>query len=104
MLLAATKTRPVFWHFVAWLKVLWYVLAVASVVVFVYGVWRPIAQYRRGHGAAVAAVPGASCPAALARARGCCSRTATIERRDHAAGLGARARSSTASWCCSRGP
>ena len=35
---AASETRPVFWHFVTWLKVLWYVLAVASVVVFAYGV------------------------------------------------------------------
>ena len=47
---AASETRPVFWHFVTWLKVLWYVLAVASVGVFAYGVARPIAKYRHGQG------------------------------------------------------
>ncbi len=50
LLLAATKTRPVFWHFTVGLKIVWYVLAVASVAVFAYGVVRPIAKYRRGRG------------------------------------------------------
>jgi Fe-S oxidoreductase/cytochrome b561 len=50
LLSAASETRPVFWHFVVWLKVLWYVLAVASIGVFAYGVARPIAKYRRGRG------------------------------------------------------
>ena len=45
---AAEKTREVFWHFPAWLEVLWYVLAVSSVLVFAYGVARPVAKYRRG--------------------------------------------------------
>ena len=47
---AASETRPVFWHFVTWLKVLWYVLAIDSVGVFAYGVARPLAKYRRGQG------------------------------------------------------
>ena len=37
LLAASEKTRPVFWHFVPWLKVVWYVLAVGSVFVFLYG-------------------------------------------------------------------
>jgi Fe-S oxidoreductase/nitrate reductase gamma subunit len=50
LLSAASETRPVFWHFAVWLKVVWYVLAVASIGVFAYGVARPIAKYRRGGG------------------------------------------------------
>jgi Fe-S oxidoreductase/cytochrome b561 len=49
-MLASVATRPVFWHFVVWLKVLWYVLAVASVIVFAYGIARPVVKYRHGHG------------------------------------------------------
>ena len=47
---SSVESREVFWHFTTGLKVLWYVLAVASVGVFVYGVARPIAKYRHGHG------------------------------------------------------
>lgn len=46
---AAEKTREVFWHFPTWLEILWYVLAVASVGVFFYGVARHVAKWRRGH-------------------------------------------------------
>src|SRR5205085_9629887 len=46
----SVATRPVFWHFVVWLKVIWYLLAAASVVVFVYGLVRPLVKYRHGHG------------------------------------------------------
>ena len=49
-LLAAEKTREVFWDFEPALEVLWYVLAGFSVLVFAYGVARPIAKYRAGHG------------------------------------------------------
>ena len=48
--LAAVKTREVFWDFEPALEVLWYVLAVFSVLVFAYGVARPVAKYRRSHG------------------------------------------------------
>ena len=48
LIAAAEKTREVFWHFPTWLEVLWYVLATASVLVFAYGVARPVAKYRRG--------------------------------------------------------
>ena len=50
LLSAASETRPVFWHFVTWLRVLWYLLAGLSVLVFLYGLARPIAKYRRGEG------------------------------------------------------
>ena len=49
---AAEKTREVFWDFQPALEVLWYVLAGFSVLVFAYGVARPIAKYRRSRGAA----------------------------------------------------
>jgi Fe-S oxidoreductase len=48
--LAAEKTREIFWDFEPALEVLWYVLAGISVLVFAYGVARPIAKYRRSHG------------------------------------------------------
>jgi Fe-S oxidoreductase/nitrate reductase gamma subunit len=50
LLAAASETRPVFWHFATWLRVLWYLLAGFSVLVFCYGVARPIVKYRQGHG------------------------------------------------------
>ena len=50
MLLGATAGRPVFWHLGPWLEALWYLLAVASVGVFAYGVARLVHKYRRGRG------------------------------------------------------
>ncbi len=88
LLLAATKTRPVFWHFVPWLKVLWYVLAVISVIVFFYGVWRPIGRYRRGKGGPWPPCPWRELPGRLAGGLRLLLSHATIERRDHTAGLG----------------
>lgn len=46
--LAAEKTRPVFWHFEPWLEALWYVCVTISMAVFAYGVWRPVHRYRQG--------------------------------------------------------
>jgi Fe-S oxidoreductase len=46
--LAAEKTRDVFWDFEPALKVLWYLLAVVTTLVFVYGVARLVAKYGRG--------------------------------------------------------
>ena len=48
--LAAEKTREVFWGFEPALEVLWYLLAGISVLVFAYGVARPIAKYRHARG------------------------------------------------------
>ena len=90
LLLAATKTRPVFWDFTTPLKVLWYVLAVISVMVFVYGCWRPIGRYRRGKGGPWPPVPWGELPGRLARGGRLLFSHRTIERRDHAAGWGHR--------------
>jgi Fe-S oxidoreductase len=86
LLLAATKTRPVFWHFVPWLKVVWYVLAVASVVVFAYGVVRPVVKYRRGRGGPWPPCPWGELPRRLATGARLLFSHATIERRDRTAG------------------
>src|SRR5215471_7288333 len=48
MVEAAVKTRDVMWDMPLGLEVLWYVLAAISVLVFLYGVARPVAKYRRG--------------------------------------------------------
>lgn len=48
--LAAEATRPIFWHMPPWLHVLWYLLAVASVFVFAYGIYRLVAKWRAGQG------------------------------------------------------
>ena len=90
LLLAATKTRPVFWHFVPWLKVLWYVLAVLSVLVFLYGVYRPIRRYRRGHGGPWPPCPWRELPGRLASGARLLFSHRTIGRRDHVAGLAHR--------------
>ncbi|HEY3726025.1 MAG TPA: (Fe-S)-binding protein [Solirubrobacteraceae bacterium] len=86
LLLAATKTRPVFWHFVPWLKVIWYALAVASVIVFLYGVLRPIVKYRRGHGGPWPPCPWRELPGRLVTGARLLLSHSTIERRDHTAG------------------
>ena len=86
LLLAATKTRPVFWHFAPWLKVVWYLLAVASVAVFVYGVLRPVAKYRRGQGGPWPPCPWRELPRRLSTGARLLFSHATIERRDRTAG------------------
>ena len=86
LLLAATETRSVFWHFVPWLKVVWYVLAVASVGVFAYGVARPIVKYRRGHGGPWPPCPWREMPRRLGTGARLLLSHATIERRDRTAG------------------
>ena len=48
---ATEKTREVFWGFGSLVEVLWYVLAIASVAVFAFGIAREVAKYRRGHAA-----------------------------------------------------
>jgi len=47
--LAAEKSRAVLWDTPLLLEVLWYALAAVSVLVFLYGVARPLAKYRRGN-------------------------------------------------------
>jgi Fe-S oxidoreductase/nitrate reductase gamma subunit len=83
-MLASVATRPVFWHFVVWLKVVWYVLAVASVIVFAYGVARPVVKYRHGHGGALP--PARRLPLLLWRGLRELLSHVTIRRRDATAG------------------
>jgi Fe-S oxidoreductase len=45
---AAVKTRDVMWDMPLGLEVFWYLLAGISILVFLYGVARPLAKYRRG--------------------------------------------------------
>jgi Fe-S oxidoreductase len=86
LLLAATKTRPVFWHFTLGLKIAWYVLAVLSVLVFLYGIARPLAKWRRGHGGPWPPCPWRELPGRLARGLRLLLSHATISRRDRTAG------------------
>jgi Fe-S oxidoreductase len=90
LLAASVKTRPVFWHFVPWLKVLWYVLAVSSVFVFLYGVARPFVKYRRGQGGPWPPVPWRELPRRLAGGLALLGSHRTIGRRDHVAGIAHR--------------
>ena len=80
------KTRPVFWHFTLGLKIAWYVLAVLSVLVFLYGVLRPLAKYRRGRGGPWPPYPWRELPGRLLRGLGLLFSHATIGRRDRLAG------------------
>jgi len=87
--LASVATRPVFWHFVVWLKVVWYVLAVTSVIVFIYGLARPLVKYRHGHGGGLP--PARRLPGLLWRGLRELLSHATISRRDTTAGWAHRA-------------
>jgi Fe-S oxidoreductase/nitrate reductase gamma subunit len=44
--LAAVKSRPILWDMSTGLEVLWYSLAAISIVVFAYGLARPLLRYR----------------------------------------------------------
>ncbi|HWI74861.1 MAG TPA: (Fe-S)-binding protein [Baekduia sp.] len=48
LIVAAEASREVFWHTPVGLKILWYVLATASVAVFAIGFIGPIRRWRRG--------------------------------------------------------
>jgi len=86
LLLWSVKTRPVFWGLTPALKALWYVLAVISVLVFLYGAIRPFAAYRRGRGGSWP--PAREWPGRLARAAVLLLSHVTIRRRDGVAGIG----------------
>jgi hypothetical protein len=83
---AATQSRPVFWHFTVGLKITWYVLAVISVAVFVYGVARPFVKWRRGHGGPWPPYPWREVPGRLGGGLRLLLSHATIARRDALAG------------------
>jgi Fe-S oxidoreductase len=86
----SVATRPVFWDFTTPLRVLWYALAVASVCVFLYGCWRPVRKWRRGHGGPWPPVPWAQWPGRLWGGLKLLGTHRTIARRDHAAGMAHR--------------
>jgi len=86
LLFAATKSRSVFWHFTVGLRITWYVLAALSVLVFLYGVARPVVKYRRGHGGPWPPCPWRELPGRLAGGLGLLLSHATIGRRDKLAG------------------
>ena len=82
--LAAEKSRPVMWDIPTGLQVLWYALVAASVVVFAYGVARPVLRYRRGQRAGLP--PAAELPERLWGATKTLYSHASIRRRDAYAG------------------
>ncbi len=84
--LAASSSRPVFWDFTVGLRVAWYFLAVLSVLVFAYGVARPLARWRRGHGGPWPPYPWAEIPGRLWTGLRALFSHATIQRRDRLAG------------------
>ena len=87
---ASVATRPVYWDFTVPLRVLWYVLATLSVVVFLYGCWRPVRKWQRGHGGPWPPVPWNEWPARLWTGLKLLGSHRTIGRRDHAAGMAHR--------------
>jgi Fe-S oxidoreductase/nitrate reductase gamma subunit len=48
MSIGAETSRPVFWHVPLGLEIVWYVLAVVSIVIFIYGFVAPVRRWRRG--------------------------------------------------------
>lgn len=86
-ILAATKGRPVFWHLGPWLEALWYLLAVASVAVFAYGVARLVHKYRRGRGQDWPRRPRGELPGRFLAAGRQLLSHAPIRRRAGAAGV-----------------
>jgi hypothetical protein len=84
-LVAALKTRPVFWHFPVWLHVMWLLLAFLSVLVFVYGVDRLVAKWRHGRGGGWP-YPPAELPRRLFDGLRLLFSQVTVARRDALAG------------------
>ena len=77
------------WHMPPALEVLWYVLATASVVVFLYGVIAPVVRYRRGNRAGLP--PLDQLPRRLAHAGRLMITHETIARRNPLVGWAHRA-------------
>lgn len=86
--IGSAASRPVFWHFTVGLRVLWYVLAVLSVVVFFYGFAGPFLNYRRGCGGTWPPFPWREAPGRLITAARVVISHTSIKRRDRLAGWG----------------
>jgi Fe-S oxidoreductase len=78
------QTRDVLWHFPVWLEVTWYVLAFVSMLVFAYGVARPIVKYRRGQAGGLP--PWSELPGRLRTAAATVASHRSVGRRDSLAG------------------
>ncbi|MGV1047272.1 MAG: (Fe-S)-binding protein [Solirubrobacterales bacterium] len=89
MPLAAAATREVFWGMPGWAEALWYVLALASVAIFAYGVAIPVARYRRGRTDTLPLARELS--ARLRRALGEVATQIRVARRDSYSGWAHRA-------------
>lgn len=81
---AAEPTREIFWQMPAWAEALWYVLAALSVLVFAYGVAKPISRYRAGDGVDLPTLR--ELPGRLRQASRVTLSHATIKSRDPAVG------------------
>ncbi len=81
---AAVASRPIMWNMSAGLQVLWYSLAAISVMVFLYGVSRPLATYRRGRRDAMP--PLRELPRRLRQATSTLYAHSSIAKRDRYAG------------------
>lgn len=84
-LAAETPTREVLWGIPHGLEILWYAIAVASTIVFAYGVARPIAKYL--HGRRDFLPPRTELARRLRTATRAVGTHATIKRRAKLAGL-----------------
>ncbi|MEA2274373.1 MAG: hypothetical protein QOI98_3081, partial [Solirubrobacteraceae bacterium] len=84
-LIAEGATRENFWHFPIWLEIVWYLLALASVLVFAYGVVRPVAKYLRGHRGGW--TPRAELPGRFRDALRILLSHVTLRKRDRFAGM-----------------
>ncbi|UGS34208.1 heterodisulfide reductase-related iron-sulfur binding cluster [Capillimicrobium parvum] len=78
--MAAEKSREVLWDTPLGLTILWYALAGVSVLVFLYGVARPVAKYR--HGNRDGLPPLRELPGRVWRATATLYEHASIRRRD----------------------
>jgi Fe-S oxidoreductase len=83
---AAEASRPIFWGLSPGLRIAWYVLALASVAVFAWGVARPILKWRKGKGGLWPPCPWRELPGRFRHGSKLVFSHAQIARRDRAAG------------------
>jgi Fe-S oxidoreductase/nitrate reductase gamma subunit len=83
---ASIATRPVFWGFTTWLRVAWYVLAVLSTIVFLFGCVRPLLRWRRGQGGPWPPYPWREVTRRLIGGVGLAASQASVRRRNRVVG------------------